>query len=42
MCGYEVEFTTAKLQRRARRIYPETKFHFSEAEITSQKGDPPW
>ena len=41
-CGYSVEFTTPKLQRKANRVYPEFKPHFSREEIESQTGDPPW
>lgn len=41
-CGNEVQFTPAKLKRKANRSQSEFKPHFSREQIESQTGPPPW
>ena len=41
-CGAVAQWKSAKLERKSKRIYEPFKPHFSDEEIRSQTGDPPW
>lgn len=40
LCGHEVEFTTAKLQRKAKRVYPELPAYSFDTDL--DYSSPPW
>lgn len=42
LCGYEVQFSPRKLQRKAKRVYAPFVPQLSAEEIRNQPGPPPW